>query len=739
MRKILLTLFIFVGYFGYSQGVTTSSLNGRIIDNNKEPLLGANIVALHTPSGTQYGAITDFNGFYRIPNMRVGGPYQITITYVGFEDILLNDVYLQLGDSERISREMSEIASALDAVIITTGRNSIFDANQTGSNTNVSTREINTLPSITRSIADFVRKTPEAQVSENGAIALGGQNNRYNAIYIDGAVSNDVFGLAASGTNGGQTGVSPISLDAIESFQINLAPFDVRQSGFAGGSINAITRAGTNNEEGSAYYFFRNQNLAGLTPTGINEEEREKLSDFTAKTFGARLGGSIIKDKLFYFINYERQEDQTPQPFDISNYRGDSNQADLDALRQGLISRFGYDPGGFDQNTRELNSDKIIARIDWKINDKNSIILKNSYVESENIGPSQSGNTTINFFNGGVSFPSVTNSTTLEWNTTNGSNMSNNLVLGYTTVKDDRNPLGNPFPRVRIDDGSGNIFLGSEPFSTANLLEQQLFTITNNFEYYAGRHKFTLGANVELFDVKNVFFGINFGEYRYESLSDFSDVLAGMDVEPSTYVRNYSLLGGSGDNSLGAAEFRYNQYGVYIQDDIDINDRFKLTLGMRIDIPTFEDGLENVDFNTRTVALLEDAGKDLQGARVGKPIESQIHYSPRVGFNWDVHGDKTTQIRGGLGVFTSRIPLVWPGGTYNNNGVSQTGVNQNNLGQPAFFRADPFDQYVRPGQEPGSGATGGNIDIFAPGFKLPQVMKYNFAVDQKLPFAGLIA
>jgi hypothetical protein len=738
MKKQLLFLFLLVGYLGFSQGITTSSINGRILDANQEALMGATVLAVHTPSGTQYGVVTDFNGFYRIPNMRVGGPYSITITYVGFENIVMNDVYLQLGDSETINRQMSETASALDEVVISITRNSIFDSNQTGSNTNISAREINSLPTVTRSLGDFVRKTPEAQVSEDGAISLGGQNNRYNSIYVDGAVNNDVFGLAASGTNGGQTGVSPISLDAIESFQVNLAPFDVRQSGFAGGSINAITRAGTNSIEGSAYYFFRNQNLAGLTPTAINEDDRTKLSEFTAKTYGGRVGGAIIENKLFYFVNYERQEEQTPQPFDIANYRGDSSLQELNDLRQGLISRFGYDPGVFNQNTRELNSHKLIARVDWNINDKNSIIFKNSYVESENIGPRTSGNTTINFFNSGVFFPSKTNSTTLEWNTTNNSNMSNNLILGYTTVTDDRDPLGDPFPRVRIDDGSGSIFFGSEPFSTANLLEQKLFTITNNFEYYSGRHKFTLGANAELFDVKNVFFGLNFGEYRYFNLQDFMNVLDGQDVTPRNYTRRYSLIGGQGDESLGAAEFKYNQFGVYLQDEIQMSDNFKLSLGMRIDIPTFEDGLANDDFNNRTVGLLEAAGKDLQGARVGKSIESNIHYSPRIGFNWDVHGDRTTQIRGGVGVFTSRVPLVWPGGTYSNNGVSQGEVRDSNLGQPAYFIADPFNQYVRPGQEPGSGVNGGNIDLFAPGFKLPQVLKYNFAIDQRIPIWGLI-
>jgi hypothetical protein len=268
MKKLLLLFILFnIGALGaFAQGVTTSSINGKVIDDANEPLSGANVVAVHTPSGTTYGAISDFDGFFRIVNMRTGGPYTITITYVGYEDIVKIDQYLQLGVSENIDVVMQASASELEEVVITGQRNGVFDSGKTGSETNVSKREINALPSVSRGIADFVRKTPQALVSEDGAISLAGQNNRYNSIYLDGTVNNDVFGLAPSGTNGGQTGVNPLSIDAIESFQVNLSPFDVRQSGFSGGTINAITRSGTNKTEGSAYYFFRNQDLAGKTP-----------------------------------------------------------------------------------------------------------------------------------------------------------------------------------------------------------------------------------------------------------------------------------------------------------------------------------------------------------------------------------------------------------------------------------------------------------------------------------------
>jgi len=359
----------FVTTIAFSQGVTTSAIGGQVTDNTGEPLLGANVVAVHTPSGTTYGAITDFDGYYRISNMRVGGPYKITITYVGFNDDIRENVFLDLGQRERINSKMSESATALDEVIVTATSNSIFGSDKTGTNTNISERDIATLPAASRSIADFVRITPQAQITEGNdgfSISLAGQNNRYNAIYIDGAANNDVFGLAGSGTNGGQTGVNPFSVDAIASFQVNIAPFDVRQSGFSGGSVNAITRSGSNEFEGSVYGFVRNQNLVGKTPPSLvgDGEERAKVDDFSATTYGIRVGGPIVKDKLFFFVNYERQDEEVPQPFNFSNYTGRSSEADLDGLSNFLQSNFGYNPGIFDNNTRTLESNKITAKID---------------------------------------------------------------------------------------------------------------------------------------------------------------------------------------------------------------------------------------------------------------------------------------------------------------------------------------------------------------------------------------
>jgi len=748
MRKLLLTLMtVLSASFAFGQGVTTSAVAGKMTDAAGEPLGGASIVAVHQPTGSTYGAATDFDGFFRISNMRAGGPYRISFSYIGFETDVRENVYLTLGRASQFNIALDESATALEEVVVTGTSSGIFGASKTGSETTVTNREVQTLPATSRSLADFVRITPQAQVTEGNdgfSISLAGQNNRYNAIYIDGAVNNDVFGLAGSGTNGGQTGVNPLSVDAIETIQINIAPFDVKQSGFSGGSINAITRSGSNNWEGSAYGFLRNQSLAGKTPPGLvgDDEERQRLDDFTALTYGVRIGGPIIKDKLFFFVNYERQDDETPQPFNFSNYIGRSSIADLDNLSNFLGNTYGYEPGIFDNNTRTLESNKLTAKVDWNINEDHKLSLRYGYVGADNLEARSSGFRNIGFINGSESFETTTNSLALELNSRFGNKFSNNFVLGYTSVSDDRDPLGDPFPTVDIQDGAGTISFGAEPFSTANLLDQNIFTITNNFEIYTGRHTVTLGANLEFADVKNLFFAFNYGDYTFED--DFDDagnlISSGLDQflaqqDATLYQHGYSLVGDGtvGDESAGAAEFSTFQAGFYVQDEVQMSDNLRVTLGARIDIPYWEDGTANDDFNDRTIPILQAAGKDLQGARVGQGIDPTAMFAPRVGFNWDVNGNGTTQVRGGLGIFTSRLPLVWPGGTYNNNGI--TGGFMFEFGQP--FEPDVNNQFEDPA--PGTGGTGGNIDLISKDFKLPQVMKYNIAVDQKLPFWNLIA
>ncbi|MEO0469377.1 MAG: carboxypeptidase regulatory-like domain-containing protein [Bacteroidota bacterium] len=738
---VSLVAFMALGSSLMAQGVTSATLRGVVADNNGAALEGATVIAVHTPTGTRYGAITRDAGRFNIPNVRVGGPYTITAKYVGYRDNVQEGIYLQLGQRRNVNFEMTSADVELEEVVITS-TTGILSSERTGAETVVTEEQINTLPTVARAIGDFTRLTPQATVTEGNdgfSISLNGQNNRYNAIYIDGAVNNDVFGLAGSGTNGGQTGVSPVSLDAIESFQISLAPFDVRVGGFSGGAINAVTRSGSNNVEASVYSFFRDEAFAGQTPTDNELVERTRLADFSARTTGFRIGAPIVKDKLFFFFNAEQQRDETPQPFQFEDYQGDATVTQLEELRQQIVG-LGYEPGAYDDSRSSLNSDKITAKLDWNANENNTVSLRHSFVRAENLEGVQSNNQNIRFLNSSEFFKSTTNSTALEWNSIINEKFSNNLKVGVTIVNDDRDPFqgddprdenDNPnyFPYVNIDDGGGNITFGSEQFSTANALDQTIITITDNFTIYSGRHSLTIGTHNEFFDVYNLFIRQNYGVYEYDSLQQF------LNGDPaSLFIRSYSLVDDfTGDGSQAASDFSGAQFGFYVQDEFQVSPNFTLTGGLRFDIPVyFTDVRTNNDFNDRTIPLLEAEGYDLMGAQTGDFIPAQFLISPRVGFNWDVNGDMSTILRGGVGIFTSRIPLVWPGGAYNNNGFTVGGDFTFN---PGFGVHDNPDWDNQPqAVQAGQGQPSGQIDLFADDFKVPQVLKLNVALDQKLPW-----
>lgn len=743
IRKILLSFAMFglaLGVMG--QGTTTAGMNGQILDESSSPLAGATVVAVHEPTGSQFGAITGEKGFFRIPNMNIGGPYKITISYVGYENYEQGNINLNLGQTYQINVKLGMAKVAIAEVEIV-GRRvkeyDVFDGNRTGAETVVGAEQIGDLPSVNRNLADFTRMTPQAIVDGNGAISIAGINNRYNAISFDGAVNNDVFGLSPSGTNGGQTYGSPISMDAIEQFQITLAPYDVRQSGFAGASINAVTRSGSNKVTGSAYYFFRNEGLAGKTPTDNEEVERTKLPEFSSNTYGFRVGGPIIKNKLFFFINAEMQREQTPKPFDFADYSGDSDQAAIDAVATKLLNDFGYDAGSYMNKADELNSNKLIARIDWNINRKHKLMFRHGYTSLEAIKTNSSSSRSLNFLNNAQYFPSVTNSTAIELKS-NLTSSSNSLMIGFTSVRDDRDPYGDNFPAVRVYDGSGTLYFGSEPYSTANALDQNVLTITDNYSIYKGKHTITVGTNIELSSTYNLFMRKNFGEYRYSTVDDFMTVGTAGEVPAYQYERGYSLVDDiTGDGSAAAADFNMLQWGLYVQDEFQASQDLKITFGVRMDMPMFlTDNPVDDHFNNTTIPELEAAGWDMEGAQSGQMPKSALMFSPRVGFNWDLSGDKSTQLRGGVGVFTSRLPLVWPGGSYTNSGVTIGGVyHRSSWGTPITFRPEWDNQYKNPDFGYSEAAYGGQVDLFAQNFKFPQMFRANLAVDQKLP-GGII-
>ncbi|HPE86091.1 MAG TPA: TonB-dependent receptor [Bacteroidales bacterium] len=717
--------------------MTTSGINGRVT-SGEGSLPGATVILLHQPTGTQYATITDDNGYYRIQNMNVGGPYTITITFVGYQTYTTGEIYLTLGQMQKRNVTMYETASQLGEVEIVAQSRGIIDGNRTGAEQVVNAQEISKLPTLNRDIFDFARMTPQANKADGGVLSIAGMNNRYNSIMVDGTVNNDAFGLAANGQNGGQTGGTPFSMDVIEQLQIVLAPYDVRYNGFAGGGINAVTKSGTNDVKGTAYYLFRNQGLAGLTPTDDEEVEREALPESTANTYGVSVGGPLVKNKVFFFLNAEFQRDQTPNPFNFEDYVGDSDRAAITALETYVKDELKYDMGGFENNIDELTSNKIFGRIDWNINKTHKMMVRHSYTENIAYNPSSSGKYSLNFYNNGIYFPSSANTTAIELKS-NWNNKSNNLALSYSAVHDDRDPMGDPFPAITIYDGDGTLYFGSETYSTANELIQNIFNVTDNFSLYLGSHTLTAGINFEYQYVYNLFMRKAFGEYRFGSIQDF---YAGDWMQ---YERGYSLLDNiAGDGSAAAAEFNTMQIGVYGQDEWQVNNDFKLTYGLRIDVPMFPDqsltDAQAADLESTTFATIKeewggDSRVNLDNIVFGEMPKAQIMFNPRVGFNWDVLGDKKTQLRGGTGIFTSRLPLVWPGGAYTNNGYTIGGVYYKSAwGTDVVFSPEWDEQYTNADFDQEDPMPSGQIDVFDANFKFPQVWRSNIALDQKLPW-----
>ena len=729
---LLLGFMLLCTQASYAQGSTSSRINGQVVSGG-ETLIGATVIATHTPTGFEYGTVTNLEGYFTLNNVNVGGPYNIVISFLGYEDQTISDIYLALGQTETFNVQLNESSVTLDEVIVTAG--GLFDGNRTGSETKVSEEMIANLPTADRGLNDYLRVTPQADVANaGGGISFAGINNRFNSIFIDGAVNNDVFGLANSGTNGGQLGISPISPDAIEQIQVVLAPYDVTLGGFAGGGINAVTRSGTNCWDGSAYYFFRNENLSGKTPTDDPDATRTKLAPFTAKTYGARLGGPLIKNKLFFFTNVEIQRDETPRPFIQSEYIGDSDATQLNAIRSKLMSDFGYDPGGYEDNRSVINGEKILVKLDYNLSDKHKISARHSYVKGTGNRRNSPGVNRVLFENVADFFPTTTNSSAFELKSVFGDNTSNNLIIGLTTTRDDRDIVGDPFPQIIMPDGAGTVIVGTDNFSYSNIVNQDVFTITNNFNLFKGKHNFTFGTHNEFFKIENLFtiFSTPRYEYFFDGVNRF---LAGESADISLFGHEQAFGGdqirlGDAAENLGPS-FNAMQLAFYGQDEIQVNQNLKVTLGLRLDIPVFSDDppLDNTAFNNTTIPILENAGWDLKGARASQAPSTSLMFSPRLGFNYDVNGDKRTQLRGGLGVFTSRVPWVWPGGMFIRNGLNSAfnvgfGVGQQEiLGTPAEWLAN-LTSDVSPA---------GDVDLFTENFKYPQILRGSLAMDKKLP------
>ncbi len=722
--KFLLFIALVVAPFFMKAQVTTSSLSGFVTSGSGAALEGATVTALHIPTGTSYTTVSRKGGSYTMSNLRPGSPYTVTVSYVGYKNILNEGLALSLGENLTQNFELESSQTELATVTVTTLRNQ-EGKGKGGTETYISRDKMMNLPTVGRNIADYLRYVPQAKITADGGISLAGQNNRYNSFYIDGAVNNDVFGLAASGTNGGQSGIAPISIDAIDQFQVVISPYDPSLGNFTGGGINAITRSGTNTLTGSIYYFFRNQDLSGKTPN-VDKSDATKLASFTNKTTGFRIGGPIIKNKLFFFLNGEIQRDERPQPASFADYNGNSTQSDIDNLVSYLKSNYNYDPGGYLNNPETVEANRIAAKLDWNMNDNNKLSLSYRYNDGFRNNTSRTSNSTINFLNNGYAFPSTTHSGSLELNSRFKANANNKLLLTLTDVTDDRGPIGGAFPRVFIRDGSGNgIVFGTEEFSTGNYLKQSNIALFDVFKFSRDNHTFSIGTDNEISKSTNVFIRQNYGSYEFPDLATF---LSGGDA--TVYNRSYSLLdpGKTGDESLNAAaKFNTLRLGFFIGDEIKVNQNFTLTFGIRADNTKFLTTPRTDNFFNDSALSKLSAYYDMKGARSGQISDPKWSINPRIGFVYKIPDERVT-FRGGIGMFTGRIPLVWPGGVYNNNGISIAGIRTSDVA----FRPDAFSQYTASDFGISVPVPSGQVDLIAKDFKMNKIWRTSLGVDKML-------
>ncbi|HMU57691.1 MAG TPA: TonB-dependent receptor [Chitinophagaceae bacterium] len=743
MLKRILFLFVLAFAAGSSlmAQITTSAIGGSVKNSADEPLMGASIVATHLPSGTKYSAITRSGGTFSIQNMRVGGPYSIEITFVGYKPEKLEDVYLQLAETFNVTPLLVKTDATLENVVVTGARRgTIMNANRTGPVTNAGRREIASLPSISRSINDISRITPQA----SGGGGVAGGNYRQNNVTIDGSDFNNSFGIGGNLPAQG----SPISLDAIEEISVSLTPFDVRQSGFIGSALNAITRSGTNQVQGSVYTYWRNEKMQG-DKVGKANIIKQNLQ---FNQYGVRVGGPIIKNKLFYFVNFETEKQTRPGQTKIasnsaSDYGTASNiarptKAELDAISSYLLTTYGYETGPYQGYDLEGEKQKVLVRFDWNINPKHKLNIRYSQTESKDpslmsSSTSSSGVTfstgvgrndinALHFKNSNYYQEYNFYSIAAELNSSFSSRIANTLRLSYNNQNDPRSSDSKDFPFVDImKDGQPFTSFGYEPFTYGNLRDVKTYSFTDNLTMTAGKHNFLLGLQADFTKTLNGFQPLGASYYRFNSWNDFVN-----GVKPTDFAYTYSLRK---DYSQAFPTFKFAQYSAFFQDDYTVNKKLKLSFGIRADKFSYP-GVEEVKENPLVSGLTFADGKKYSTGTLPK---DRILFSPRFGFNWDVYGDRSLQVRGGTGIFTGRVPTVWIVGQAGNSGMLQ--ITQSfNTQATTFGPFNPSVGYYRPVTPPAAGTTmPSTVTVFDKDFKMPQTLKATLAIDVKLPW-GII-
>ena len=773
---------MFAGVVAYAQ-VTTASLSGKLVDASGEPVPGAAAVAVHEPSGTTYGAVTNADGLYTIQGMRSGGPYKVTFSMLGYRDAQYTGVTLSLGETYNLSGTLEESTEFLNEVVITAAPSSKFVGEKTGAATNISNDQIVALPTVSRSITDVTRLSP---YGGNG-MSFAGSDGRTANFTVDGANFNNNFGLSSNLPGGG----NPISLDAIEELQVVISPFDVRQTNFIGGGINAITKSGTNTFRGSVYAYHRNENMRGnrVYDTEIpGARDRDRNT-----TIGMTFGGPIVKNKLFFFVNFEYSKIPTVATPWRASTDGIGNEEksisycsvdDMQRVKDYVKDKYEYDTGSFTEFPTNENNIKALARLDWNITDKHHLALRynytaNNYWSMPNASSMDGGTRSpysrvslysMSFANSMYSMKNLVNSASLDLNSRITDNLSNQLLVTFSKLDDIRGSNSADFPFIDIQDGTGTntqyMALGYELFTWNNAVHNTIATIKDDLTWYYGKHKLMGGINYEYQMADNAYMRNGTGYYRYSSVDDF---LSG--AAPEVVALTYGYDG----EANPAARVQYHKLGLYVQDEWNVTDRFKLTGGFRLDGLFFDNkdlmtnqAIYDLVYYPKTYDYTE------QHIDTGKWPTASVTVSPRLGFVYDVFGNKSLKIRGGTGLFSGRIPLVFFTNMPTNSGMVQskvafsgkTQIWDGKKGQPksgyagytGLYTTDSNgNRYIDMSQfagdilsrkdleqklismgfpakvSPADGTVPSSIAAVDPKFKMPQVWKTSLAIDYSFP------
>ena len=689
MKRLLLIVALLLVVAVSTAQVTTSAIRGQVTTNDN-PLPGATIVALHTPSGSQYSTTTNGEGYYTISGMRIGGPYEITISFLGYDTVKVAGFALALGETAVYDFTLNEQSIDMEEVYV-------VGASSHSKEGYYNRTQMEKIPSIDRSIYDLTNILSSAVSPASGGIILGGQSTRYNAFSIDGSPAADIYGLGTTGMTGSLTRANPIPIDALDAVTITTSTVDVRRSGFTGGSIDAVTRSGGNDFRGSAYTYFNNEHFWGSTP-GRDIASRTRLSEQMTNIVGVTLGGPIIKNKLHFFVAGEFNRSTTPS----SHHPGSASSAitidEAEQISERYEALTGYDGGGWKEHQVKDITGAAVARIDWNINDHNHLSVRYNMLNAD---AAASSNSAQSFYFTGAEYTNIsrTHSLVAELNSSKqsrrGTIVENSLRAGYTRLKDGRT-TPESLPAVIINGlgplGNGTATIGTSPYSGCNMLNQDIYILSDNVSFSRGKHDITVGTSNEIYRADNLYLANARGTYTYASLEDFQNDKA------TQYAYGYFA---SGKRNPPVTT---GQFAVYAQDEIGFSNHLKFSFGLRLDIPVmFDTPIVNEEFNASDFAKM--------GTKTGDIPRAQILLSPRVGIEW-----KKEHIRAyaNAGIYTGRIPFVWLSNCYQNTGLGSTGVSVHNPAETPAFSLNPEEVGIKSNPA---------IDIVARDFRYPQVFR----------------